>query len=177
MSTRPRGAAVAGPFIHGIRGIGDYATPVSIPPFRRFWNFAPGGANAGFGGLGDCVTDPDSGVTSCTDTTTLQTGGGYFGMPTGVTPVATGGGGVTAQQAAGIAQQGFQDVFSVLKLFNPVPPGTVMQTGPGGTSFISRAAAGSSTPSGISLGGSSFGPILLIGGGLLLLVAFSKGRG
>lgn len=172
MSTRPHGAAVAGPFIHGIRGIGDYATPVSIPPFRRFWNFAPGGASPGFGGLGDCVTDPDTGVTSCT-TDLSTTNYPVQNLPG---PISTGGG-ITAQQATGIAQQGFQDVFNVLKLFNPVPPGTVMQTGPGGTSFISRAAAGSATPSGISLGGSSFGPILLIGGGLLLVMAFAKGRG
>lgn len=171
--TRPRPMS-ARPFIWGIRGVGDYATPVFIPPFRRFWNFAPGGANPGFGGLGDCITDPDTGVTSCADSTT--TNYPIANLP-GPVPFPSSGGGITAQQATGIAQQGFQDVFSVLKLFNPVPPGTVMQTGPGGTSFISRAPAGSATPAGISLGGSSFGPILLIGGGLLLLVAFSKGRG
>jgi hypothetical protein len=80
------------------------------------------------------------------------------------------------QAVTGIAQAGFQDAFNILKLLNPVPPGTVMQTGPAGT-FISRAAAGQPTPSALtSPFGAGTGSSLLLLAGLGIVVFMLASR-
>jgi hypothetical protein len=71
-----------------------------------------------------------------------------------------------------IGQAGFSDAYKILQLLNPVPPGTTLQTGPGGT-FITRAAAGQPTPSALTspLGAASGGGLLwLVGIGFVIFV-------
>lgn len=73
------------------------------------------------------------------------------------------------------------DIFSFARLFNPVPPGTVMQTGPNGT-YISRAQTGQPTPSSLlqPFNSGSGSTLLMVGVGLvglLALVSMAKGRG
>jgi hypothetical protein len=66
-----------------------------------------------------------------------------------------------------IGQAGFADAYKILQLLNPVPPGTTMQVGPGGT-FITRAAAGQPTPGTVSASGGSL--LWLLGIGVLVFV-------
>lgn len=75
-------------------------------------------------------------------------------------------------------QAGVQDAFAFTKLFNPIPPGTVMQTGPGGT-YIARAANGQATPGYFpSVGASGFGwgTMLLVGGVIAVIALVGRSR-
>ncbi len=75
-------------------------------------------------------------------------------------------------------QVGVQDAFQFAKLLSPVPPGTVMQSGPGGT-YIARAQSGQPTPGYFpAVGGAGFGwgTMLLIGGAILLVAAMGRER-
>ena len=144
-------------------GLYGFVAPGTVPTMRwrntdRSWGKRPRGlpwsgpSGVGLNGLGQ-------------DGSTLDQIGTDIGTQTGI-DIATSGtianppsipsGGVSPWPAtvSNIAQAGFTDAFNILKLLNPVPPGTVMQTGPGGT-FISRAAAGQPAPTGLPFGSAS----------------------
>jgi hypothetical protein len=160
-----------GALLHGLEGLEGFVPPGSIPlqrwrnTDRSYGNRPRGlpfsGVGLGDSGLGDTCFDADGQPYDC-------------GSPPAVTSGASNWPQITAA-----AQTGFQDVFQVLKLFNPVPPGTVMQTGPGGT-FVSRVPSGSTTlPSSFGLpsfgGGSGIGILLLVGVGALILFSGKRG--
>ena len=154
----------------------------------------PGFTGPGMAGLYDGLGQDQSTValdaggfpvdTSGSSTTTLS----YPGMPAGAgtgydiaTPVNAPNFPPTAPSQwpsalTNIAQAGFTDAYKILQLLNPVPPGTVMQTGPGGT-YISRAAPGQPTPTGFpSVGGTGGGLIWILGIGAVVLL-LARGRG
>jgi hypothetical protein len=154
--------------LHGLDGLEGFVPPLSvaIPRWRntdRSYGNRPRGLPFSGVGMGD---------TSSTICSSVDDQGNCIGYDTYTAPDAASGASNWPQITAA-AQAGFQDVYQVLKLFNPVPPGTVMQTGPGGT-FISRAPSGSTTlPSSFSLpslsGGSGIGILLLVGVGALII--------
>ena len=146
--------------MRGLRGVNlqnAYGTP--------FWS-GPRGR-----GLGGDTTVLDPSIIGPIDpSTTITNPGNYY---PGLSPAS---GGPPSWLPA--VQTGVQDVFQFAKLFNPIPPGTVMQSGPGGT-YIARASNGQATPGFFpSVGGSGFGwgTMLLIGGVIALLVFAREAR-
>jgi len=96
-------------------------------------------------------------------------GGGIFGG--GSTP-----GGTNFWTAL---TQGIANATSILGTRYAVPqlnPGQVIQTGPGGTTFMSQAAAGGALTLPSSIGGVGIGTVLLLGGGLLLVMMMAGGK-
>jgi len=135
-------------------------------------------------GLGDTTCDVegncyDSGPTVYpTDTNPGQIGGGNivntspssFPSIFNNTPPSS-----LVSTISNVAQQGFNDAFSILKLFNPVPPGTTIVTNPQtGYTYMSAAGSGQAAPGMPGLPGSfnlgSLLPFLLIGGVALLVL-------
>lgn len=166
--------------LDGLEGLEGFVPPFSIPTLRwrntdRSYGNRPKGLPFSGVGLGDAATDAaigtDIGTMVGTDIASNPT---LMNLPPTYNDVASGSAN-WPQAVTNIAQQGFQDAFSVLKLLNPVPPGTTMVTGPYGTS-ISRAASGTAAAPSLSLSsGSGLGIILLVGLGALVLFA-SKGH-
>lgn len=144
----------------GLRiGAGDAAFGAYGMPY---WNARQGGY--AMGGLGDstiCSQVDDQGNCIASQT---------FPDPS---PGVTAGPG----NWVSAVQLGVQDAFNFAKLFNPVPPGTVMQTGPGGYSYVARAAPGQILPSvGLPGFGSGSGLWILLIGGAALLFVFGRGK-
>lgn len=77
--------------------------------------------------------------------------------------------------------KGIQSATSILGVRYAVPqlnPGQVIQTGPGGVSFMSQAASGGSLLTSSALGTPGLGTILLLGGGLLVVMMMAgKSKG
>lgn len=120
-------------------------------------------------GIGDTTTLDPSVVLPDNPNVAVTNPAGSFGFPVSGPPS-------WLPAASTLGQQAFSDVFSVLKLYNPVPPGTVMQSGPGG-SYIARAADGQATPGYFpSVGGAGFGlGTILVVGGIIAVIALSRG--
>lgn len=113
--------------------------------------------------------DPWGRVSSAPITTPPFFGGGTFGS--GSTP-----GGTNFWSAL---TQGLTNATSILGARYAVPqlnPGQVIQTGPGGTSFMSQAQAGGALTTSSSLlgGGLGSGTLLLLIGGIALFVMMGK---
>jgi hypothetical protein len=75
--------------------------------------------------------------------------------------------------------KGLTSATSILGVRYAVPqlnPGQTISVGPGGTSFMSQAAAGGALQVPSSIGGINLGTILLIGGGVLIFSLMSKRR-
>ena len=172
--------------LRGMDGLEGFVPPGSTPVARwrntdRAYGNRPRGLGAtitGYDDEGNPIYDTSG------STTTIDTSGGYFGTPPfwTPTPVASSGGGSggpdLATTIAKDAQIAFSDAFSVLKLFNPVPPGTVQVTNPQtGYSYTARAGSSGGVPStgfnipGLTSGGSSMGILLVVGLGALILFA------
>jgi hypothetical protein len=195
--SRARGLRGIDGSVVGVSGLSGFVAPGTVPVMRwrntdRAWgNRARGLPNTGptgwgLRGLGQ--TDTTVIPTEETQMPPLDTSGGSFltapyNPPDAVAYTSPGGPvvpvpGSTVGTLTNLAQAGFTDAFNILKLLNPVPPGTVMQTTPYGT-YISRAAAGQPTPTAAPFGtsaGGSMGLILLLGLGVAIFAFAGKGH-
>ena len=184
----------------GLRGVGSglggFVAPGTVPTMRwrntdRSWGNRPRGlpfsGPVPAGGLGQVLDAGgfpiDSSGGAGEPGGPVDTGSNPFGGPAyqisdvfGTPPAVSSN---LPQTLTQIGQAGFQDAFKILQLLNPVPPGTVMQTGPAGT-FISRAGSGQATalpsPFGTATSGGGTGLLLLVGVGVAILFLSKSDR-
>lgn len=118
-------------------------------------------------GLGDCGISDTTGAYECTNVT----GSGGYGTP---------GNATSSTNIFDAIMAGINSSSKILTTRYGVPqlnPGQYIQTGPGGQSIQYQLAPGQTTgfpgTSSLFSGGSSSGMLMLLGGGLILVLAMS----